>query len=59
MLVEVQPEAEEAQTLVRAGHQQQQELLHDALQERGQNQMRGGGDAGFITSYYLLPGRSG
>lgn len=33
VLVEVQPEAEELQTLIRAGHQQPQELLNDALWE--------------------------
>lgn len=31
VLVEVEPEAEELQTLIRAGHQQPQELLDNAL----------------------------
>lgn len=33
VLIEVQSEAEETQTLIRAGHQQHQELLDDALKE--------------------------
>lgn len=34
MLIEVQSEAEEAQTLIGTGHQQHQELLDDALRGR-------------------------
>jgi len=33
VLIEVQSEAEEMQTLIRTGHQQHQELLDDALEE--------------------------
>ena len=34
MFSEVQPEAQESEALIWTGHQQHQEMLHDALRER-------------------------
>lgn len=42
VLIEVQPEAQEAQALIGAGRQQHQELLYHALWRRGMHSLRRG-----------------
>lgn len=59
VLVKVQPEAQEPETLIRAGRQQHQELLHDALETRRGIHVGRAVPGGGVSGGALSPGVGG